>query len=129
MDAQLSLMSLFIISLSWCDTTASIFGRLYGSRTSRLPQSLSLPFTRLRIPLPFARRKSIAGFVGAVVTGSLLAAGFWGLLAPIDELLPASARLIPSYMKVCAASIVTGLVAGVSEAIGVCQILTQQSFC
>lgn len=52
-------------SLSWADTSASVFGRLYGSKTPPLPSP------------PFATRKSTAGFLAAIVAGTLTAAVFW----------------------------------------------------
>lgn len=54
-----------IMILSWADTSASVFGRLYGSRTPPLPSP------------PFATRKSTAGFSAAIVAGTLTAAVFW----------------------------------------------------
>ncbi|TFK75727.1 hypothetical protein BDN72DRAFT_832077 [Pluteus cervinus] len=66
-----------ILILSWADTTASTVGRMFGSRTPRLPPRL--PFLRL----PLAPRKSLAGFLAASVTGACIAVGFWGWLAPL----------------------------------------------
>jgi diacylglycerol kinase (CTP) len=54
-----------ILLLSWCDTAASTFGRLYGRYTIRLRKG-----------------KSLAGTLAALITGSLAAAYFWGYLAP-----------------------------------------------
>lgn len=54
-----------ILLLSWCDTAASTFGRLYGRHTIRL-----------------RRGKSLAGTLAAFVTGMLTAVMFWGWLAP-----------------------------------------------
>ena len=53
-------------SLSWCDTSASVFGRLFGKYTPPLPNP------------PFASRKSLAGFLAAVTGGALTAYAFWG---------------------------------------------------
>lgn len=59
-------------SLSWSDTTASIFGRLFGAQSPKLPANVpGLPF------LPFAKRKSLAGFLAAAITGFAIAVGFW----------------------------------------------------
>jgi diacylglycerol kinase (CTP) len=58
--------------LSWADTAASIFGRLYGAQTPALPSP------------PFARRKSTAGFLAAFVVASLTAAAFWA--TPIAQM-------------------------------------------
>ena len=57
--------------LSFCDTAASTFGRLYGRYTIRL-----------------RRGKSLAGSLAAFATGGLLAAYFWGYLAPHTGSLP-----------------------------------------
>jgi len=54
-----------ILLLSWCDTAASTFGRLYGRYTIRL-----------------RRGKSLAGSLAAFATGTLVALFFWGWLAP-----------------------------------------------
>ncbi|WFD07541.1 diacylglycerol kinase (CTP) [Malassezia vespertilionis] len=55
-----------IMILSWCDPCASMFGRLFGKYTPALPSIF------------FARRKSLAGFLAAVVVGMLVAFVFWG---------------------------------------------------
>ncbi|KAI0007267.1 hypothetical protein F4779DRAFT_519970 [Xylariaceae sp. FL0662B] len=54
-----------IMLLSWCDTAASTFGRLYGIYTPRI-----------------RRGKSLAGTTAAFIVGVLTAGWFWGLLAP-----------------------------------------------
>lgn len=54
-----------ILLLSWCDTAASTFGRLYGRYTIRL-----------------RRGKSLAGSLAAFAMGALVAVFFWGWLAP-----------------------------------------------
>lgn len=54
-----------ILLLSWCDTAASTFGRLYGRYTIRLRKG-----------------KSLAGSLAAMFTGILAAWFFWGYLAP-----------------------------------------------
>jgi len=51
--------------LSWCDTAASTFGRLYGRYTPRI-----------------RRGKSLAGSLAAFLIGVGTAAWFWGWLAP-----------------------------------------------
>ena len=67
-----------IPSLSWADTAACTFGRLYGSHTRKIPARIPL----LRLPL--APRKSLAGFTAATtITGDAAALGFWGFVAPI----------------------------------------------
>lgn len=60
--------------LSWADTNASTFGRLWGKKTKALPRSF--------LGLPFAPRKSLAGFIAASLTGALTAVAFWGWFAP-----------------------------------------------
>lgn len=54
-----------ILLLSWCDTAASTFGRLYGRYTIRLRKG-----------------KSLAGSLAAFCVGVFVAAFFWGWLAP-----------------------------------------------
>lgn len=54
-----------VMLLSWSDTCASTFGRAFGRYTPPLPSP------------PFARRKSAAGFVAAVVSGALTSYVFW----------------------------------------------------
>ena len=54
-----------VVLLSWCDTAASTFGRLYGRYTVRL-----------------RRGKSLAGTLAAFLTGASIALFFWGWLAP-----------------------------------------------
>lgn len=54
-----------ILLLSWCDTAASTFGRLYGRYTIRLRKG-----------------KSLAGSLAACFTGVATAWFFWGWLVP-----------------------------------------------
>lgn len=54
-----------VLLLSWCDTAASTFGRLYGRYTPRI-----------------SRGKSLAGSAAACLMGVATACGFWGWLAP-----------------------------------------------
>lgn len=54
-----------VLLLSWCDTAASTFGRLYGRYTPRLRKG-----------------KSLAGSAAAWVVGAATAAAFWGWLVP-----------------------------------------------
>jgi diacylglycerol kinase (CTP) len=70
---------IIIDRLSWADTAASTIGRLFGSYTPALPRRV--PFLRL----PFAARKSLAGFLAASLTGALVAMGFWGFVAPSQK--------------------------------------------
>ncbi|KAL9069760.1 MAG: hypothetical protein Q9161_005345 [Pseudevernia consocians] len=54
-----------VLLLSWCDTAASTFGRLWGRYTPRL-----------------RRGKSLAGSVAAAVVGAITAVVFWGWAVP-----------------------------------------------
>ncbi|GKT52298.1 CTP-dependent diacylglycerol kinase 1 [Colletotrichum spaethianum] len=54
-----------ILLLSWCDTAASTFGRLYGAYTPRI-----------------RRGKSLAGSSAAFLVGVISSYFFWGWLAP-----------------------------------------------
>ncbi|KAI9891554.1 MAG: hypothetical protein M1814_002677 [Vezdaea aestivalis] len=54
-----------VLLLSWCDTAASTFGRLYGRYTIRL-----------------RRGKSLAGSLAAFGVGVLTAAAYWGVMVP-----------------------------------------------
>lgn len=54
-----------VLLLSWCDTAASTFGRLWGHHTWRIRKS-----------------KSLAGSIAACIMGVITAAFFWGWLAP-----------------------------------------------
>jgi len=55
-----------VLLLSWCDTAASTFGRLWGKYTPKVRQG-----------------KSLAGSLAAVVMGVVAAAAFWGYVAPV----------------------------------------------
>ncbi|KAH6865607.1 hypothetical protein BKA58DRAFT_224622 [Alternaria rosae] len=55
-----------ILLLSWCDTAASTFGRLWGHLTPRVRKG-----------------KSLAGSIAACVTGVITAAVWWGWLGPL----------------------------------------------
>lgn len=115
------------ISLSWADTAASTVGRLFGAKTPRLPSRL--PFLRL----PLAPRKSLAGFIAATVTGTLIAVGFWGWVAPFRSGTPGLSWVWDSGASLASSSSVTGrwvglgglgvvagLISGVAEALGAC---------
>lgn len=54
-----------VILLSWCDTAASTFGRLWGRYTPQVRKG-----------------KSLAGSLAAMFVGIATAAWFWGYLAP-----------------------------------------------
>ncbi|ETI25556.1 hypothetical protein G647_02329 [Cladophialophora carrionii CBS 160.54] len=113
-----------ILLLSWCDTAASTFGRLYGRYTIRLRKG-----------------KSLAGSLAAFLTGVVTAVFFWGYLAPrtgrfpddpVNPFmfqnrlsLPSSAKallgwephqgVIVGNAALAAMSICTGVIASVSE--------------
>ncbi|OJD23185.1 hypothetical protein ACJ73_05465 [Blastomyces percursus] len=81
-----------VLLLSWCDTAASTFGRLYGRYTLRL-----------------RRGKSLAGTVAAWATGVATAVVFWGYLVPWFGTFPddpegsfmfnGTLNLIPSFVR------------------------------
>ncbi|KAL5520671.1 DGK1 [Sanghuangporus sanghuang] len=115
-----------ILTLSWCDTAASVFGRMYGSRTSRLPQSISIPLTTIRLPSPFAKRKSVAGFLAGSITGAFIVFGFWRWLAPfgaqpssLPEVIRADSQSLASLAGFSCIALVSGLLAGFAEAIDI----------
>lgn len=113
-----------ILLLSWCDTAASTFGRLWGRYTIRL-----------------RRGKSLAGSLAAFITGVLVALFFWGYLAPrvghfpddpVDGFMFQHRLTLPAKVKellgwqpnqgvivgdaaMAVMSICTGLIASVSE--------------
>ncbi|KAF2739660.1 phosphatidate cytidylyltransferase [Polyplosphaeria fusca] len=113
-----------ILLLSWCDTAASTFGRLWGHRTWRVRKG-----------------KSLAGSIAACLTGIITAGFFWGWLAPFmsetqDQsvfafqgvlALPPQARdslglsltqaSVTGYLALGAMSVWSGIVASTSEAI------------
>ncbi|KNZ81994.1 CTP-dependent diacylglycerol kinase 1 [Termitomyces sp. J132] len=132
----LDVATVAILILSWADTAASTFGRLYGSQTRPLPPRTPI----LRLPL--APRKSFAGFIAAAITGAAIAFGFWGLLAPVRNDLTwtwdngvltspsTSASILPAlgiagpgfagaggFLGLGAISMVAGVVSGVAEAL------------
>ena len=117
-----------LYSLSWADTAASTFGRLYGSRTPPLPKRLFGLF-------PLAPRKSLAGFIAASLTGAAIATGFWTLLAPARQhgltwtwqegvsqsfMGGASPPTFAGWAGLLTIGVVAGLVTGIAEALGTC---------
>ncbi|KAJ8595734.1 hypothetical protein M405DRAFT_758676 [Rhizopogon salebrosus TDB-379] len=114
-----------VLILSWADTAASTFGRLWGPLTPPLPARL--------LGLPLAPRKSMAGFIAATVTGAAVAAGFWTYIAPIRDNLTwswdagvsstfsgASVEAGGVFSEFTGLAVVTlwaGLVSGVAEAL------------
>jgi diacylglycerol kinase (CTP) len=115
--------------LSWADTAASTFGRLWGRYTHPLPSRLPLiPFLpaalRSRLSLPLARQKSLAGFIAASLTAGAIAFGFWGWLAPIrrsDAVWKWGDDVLTGWIGLSVLSVVTGLIGGISEALGMSQ--------
>lgn len=81
-----------VLLLSWCDTAASTFGRLYGRYTVRLRQG-----------------KSLAGTLAAWLTGVITAMVFWGYVVPRVGTFPddlegaymftGSLNLFPNYIR------------------------------
>jgi diacylglycerol kinase (CTP) len=114
-----------ILLLSWCDTAASTFGRLWGRYTPAI-----------------RRGKSLAGSIAACITGIVTAAVWWGWLGPMFAeynqgeyafafqdvlMLPKQARdvlgldvahaSITGYWALAAMSGASGFIASASEAI------------
>lgn len=118
-------------SLSWADTAASTFGRLWGPLTPPLPARL--------FGLPLAPRKSLAGFIAATITGAAVAAGFWMYLAPTRDNLTwswdagvsnafsgasvESGKVFSGLTGLVVVTLWAGLVSGVAEALGRCQFI------
>ena len=115
-----TLIFTFVPSLSWADTAASTIGRMWGRYTPRLPARLPV------LGLPFAPRKSLAGFIAGSVTGALITAGFWGWLGPLGSAAPvwswesgvAGTGVLSGGLGLSMIGLVGGLIAGVSEALG-----------
>ncbi|KAK4051071.1 Diacylglycerol kinase [Microbotryomycetes sp. JL221] len=121
-----------IIVLSVCDTTASVFGRLFGRYTPRLPLSGVL----------FGAKKSLAGTIAATVVGTAASYVFWSQFAALGDegdlswipgklasswTGPRCSRPTPfpqlpspnSTLSLSALAIVHGLTAGLAEALDV----------
>ncbi|KAG1763098.1 hypothetical protein EDD22DRAFT_888635 [Suillus occidentalis] len=114
-----------ILILSWADTAASTFGRLWGSLTPPLPARL--------LGLPLAPRKSLAGFIAASLTGAAVAAGFWAYLGPMRDNLTWSwdagvsstfsggsaegGKVFSGWVGLAVVTVCAGLVSGVAEAL------------
>jgi diacylglycerol kinase (CTP) len=114
-----------ILLLSWCDTAASTFGRLWGHLTPKIRKG-----------------KSLAGTIAACATGILTAVLWWGWLGPLyadlnqgDNAfafqgvlrLPAQVQhslglspaqsTVTGYTALGVMSVITGLIASGSEAL------------
>jgi len=115
-----------ILILSWADTAASTIGRLFGSSSPRLPARLPI------LRLPFAPRKSLAGFMAASITGACITIGFWGWIAHMREgdaaswvwnegvrlgSDTASCQWIGGWTGLGIIGVAAGLVSGVAEAL------------
>lgn len=72
----LDIAVLSILILSWADTAASTFGRMWGSLTPPLPPRIPI------LGLPLAPRKSVAGFLAASLTGAAIVFSFWSWIVP-----------------------------------------------
>jgi diacylglycerol kinase (CTP) len=104
--------TLSILLLSWCDTAASTFGRLWGRYTPAIRKG-----------------KSLAGSLAAAVVGALSAVVWWGWIVPGTQSFPDdpvggvmwAGRLaignaeITGGVALAAMSILTGIVASASE--------------
>jgi diacylglycerol kinase (CTP) len=114
------------VRLSWADTTASTFGRLWGRHTPALPSHVPLiPFLpaslRSSLGLPLARRKSLAGFIAASLTSGVVALGVWGWLAPIRGTAAVWAwnnTQFGGWLGLGLLSGVAAVIGGVTEALG-----------
>jgi len=131
----LDIATVSILILSWADTAASTFGRLWGSYTPALPRRLPL------LGLPLAPRKSLAGFIAASLTGAAIAVGFWSSFASLNDtrdswkvidhsrwltaigfplaVVGPDAAHTASWIGMGALGLVCGLVSGVAEALDV----------
>ncbi|KAG2033346.1 hypothetical protein BDR03DRAFT_693611 [Suillus americanus] len=112
-------------SLSWADTAASTFGRLWGPLTPPLPARL--------LGLPLAPRKSLAGFIAASLTGAAVAAGFWTYFGPMRDNLTWSwdagvssmfsggsaegGKVFSGWAGLAVVTVCAGLFSGVAEAL------------
>ncbi|KZT52594.1 hypothetical protein CALCODRAFT_81624 [Calocera cornea HHB12733] len=66
-----------ILILSWCDTAASVFGRLISSSSRLSPYSPLLP-NPLFGYIPIARKKSLGGTFAGGIVGVAIALGMFG---------------------------------------------------
>jgi len=109
--------TLSVLLLSWCDTAASTFGRLYGRYTPRI-----------------RKNKSLAGSLAAMMVGAASAAVFYGVVVPAtplweDDPIPALSFFnklgisglgyISGGLALGVMSVVTGFIGAASEVIDV----------
>ena len=120
-----------VLLLSWCDTAASTFGRLWGRYTPRIRKG-----------------KSLAGTIACFVLGVFAAVFFWGYVAPRTDgkydrgansfayegilTLPAPARealgwsveeaTITGHLALAVMSLASGLIVSVSELMDVWEL-------
>jgi len=115
-----------ILILSWADTAASTFGRLWGSQTPKLPSAsiqLPIPFVAAsqRPRIGFAPRKSTAGFIASATTGFLIATSFWGYFTYIRQTPPYALwnclSMSGDPKGLLGIGLITGLISGVVEAL------------
>ncbi|GJJ16116.1 hypothetical protein Clacol_010395 [Clathrus columnatus] len=119
--------TLSILILSWADTAASTFGRLWGRHTPPLPSRIPLvPFMPSSIQpylsLHFARRKSLAGFLAASLTAGAIAFGFWGWIVPMREEFTSPIwtwdhKVWGGWVGLGLLSLATALIGGIAEAL------------
>ncbi len=91
---------------------------MWGRHTPRLPKRF--------LGIPFAPRKSVAGFIAGSLTGAIIAAGFWGLygrsgiVEPIwswEDGVAGTSGVLAGGLGLGVVSVVSGLVSGVAEAL------------
>lgn len=101
---------------------------MFGRYTPPLPRRVPI------LGIPFAPRKSLAGFIAGSLAGAAVAAGFWGWIAPLGNIQPLWSLEPGSAIHVVEAagekavasgwgglgliSVVSGVVSGVAEALG-----------
>ncbi|KAI0795610.1 hypothetical protein C8Q75DRAFT_791342 [Abortiporus biennis] len=117
-----------ILILSWADTAASTFGRMFGRFTPPLPARVPL------LGLPLAPRKSLAGFIAGSLAGAAIAAGFWGWIEPLGNVTPVwrwdtgaltqaaadvatTSNWTAGWTGIGLISVFSGIVSGVAEAL------------
>lgn len=89
-----------VLLLSWCDTAASTFGRLWGRHTARIRKG-----------------KSVAGTSAAWAVGVITAAAFWGYLVPAVGAFPNDPE--GSYMFTGTLNLIPGFMKDLLEGVGV----------